>query len=70
MATAGEEPMSVYLDRLRSILAHLEVSHGERHEEFLEAARLAIADVHQAREQRLRQGGASGAIDEHAADSR
>jgi hypothetical protein len=70
MTTAGEEPMSVYLDRLRSILGSLEVAGGEGDDEILEQARLAIADVRQVREQLARRGDAPGAIDEPASGSR
>ena len=70
MTTAGEEPMSVYLDRLRSILGNLEAARGERDEEILEQARLAIADVRQGREELARRGDAPGAIDKPASESR
>ena len=68
MATAGEEPMSVYLDRLRTILAALDVTSGECQEDLRDQAKL-FADVWLARE-RLDARVATARVDTPAGKSR
>jgi hypothetical protein len=50
MARSGDHVISLHTVRLRSILAALEFSSGERHSDLREQARQAIADVRSARQ--------------------
>jgi hypothetical protein len=62
MTMTAEETLSVQLERLRAILAMLEVvPPGQRHDELIERARIAIAAVRKTREAIAENGGRAGA---------
>ena len=64
MTMNAKETLSVQLERLRAIMAMIEVTPaGQRHDELIEKARVAIAAVRESRAVLARSGGRAGTVD-------